>query len=310
MNLTLGARISVKQCMNIQPNESVLIITDKNMPREIGGILLKASQEITNNTQIKFMEPLERNGQEPNQEIAELMKTSDVLFLPTSKSLTHTKARRDASNQGVRIASMPGVLKLSFTQGGLTADYNQVKENCEKMFNKIKDCSSFHIYSENGTDLQMNITKYGWFLDDGIYHKKGQCGNLPAGEVCTSPDEGTTNGTLVIDKMGKFENIKAIIKDGYVQELENCNELEEMLEELGKDAKNIAELGIGTNPKAKLTGNVLEDEKIFGTVHVAFGNNVSFGGKVDVPLHKDGIVLKPTLEADGEIIIKDGKWMI
>jgi leucyl aminopeptidase (aminopeptidase T) len=68
----------------------------------------------------------------------------------------------------------------------------------------------------------------------------------------------------------------------------------------------VAELGVGTNDRAILTGQILEDEKILGTVHVAFGNNASMGGTVEVPFHVDGILLEPTLELDGTIILDRG----
>jgi len=311
MNLTIGATTAVKQCMNIQPNETVLIITDENMPIEIGKSLLEASREITDKVKIEYIHPMERSGQEPSSEIAKLMKTPDVLFIPTSKSLSHTKARRDACSGGVRIASMPNIPASSFIDGGLTADYNQVKENCQKMFSKIKNKNNVHLTSPNGTDLTMKIGQYKLDIDNGIYHKPGSFGNLPGGEVCTSPDKGSTNGILVIDKMGIFgENIRIEIKNGVAMKIDGSEKLRETVNKIGNKARNIAELGIGTNPKAKLIGVTLEDEKVYETVHIALGNNVSWGGDSDIDFHDDGIVVRPTLIMDGEILIKDGKWMI
>ena len=71
--------------------------------------------------------------------------------------------------------------------------------------------------------------------------------------------------------------------------------------------KNVAELGIGTNYKAKIRGNILEDEKVLGTCHIAFGNNKHFGGKVDVPFHVDFVIQNPTIYSDDVLILKDGK---
>jgi len=82
------------------------------------------------------------------------------------------------------------------------------------------------------------------------------------------------------------------------------------LNEYGKLACNIAELGIGTNDQAILSGRVLEDEKVMGTVHIALGNNFGFGGTCQVPMHLDGILLSPTLTIDGQVVIKDGKHLI
>jgi leucyl aminopeptidase (aminopeptidase T) len=308
-NLMIGAKIAVKQCMNVKKGEKILIITDRNMPKELSEALMDAVGETGAQCVLKFMEPLRVNGQEPPEEIADLMKTPDALFLVTSRSLSHTKARRDASKAGVRIASMPKVPVFSFTEGGLTADYRVVKELTERMSEKLKDSKTIKITSDNGTNFTTSIEGREFFKDDGMIHKKGNFNNLPAGEVATAPVERTSQGVLVIDKMAYYgDNIKWTVKDGYAEKIERSEILEKAVNEIGHDARNIAEIGIGTNPKAGIIGNMLEDEKVFGTVHVALGNSLSMGGKVDVPFHVDGIILKPTLEVDGEVLIKDGKW--
>ena len=74
-----------------------------------------------------------------------------------------------------------------------------------------------------------------------------------------------------------------------------------------KNARNIAEFGIGTNYQARVIGNILQDEKVLGTCHIAFGNNSSFGGKVYSEMHIDNVIQKPTIVVDKEIIMKDGK---
>ena len=311
MNLSLGANVAIKQCMNIQPNESVLIITDKNIPREIPKALFEVSKKITKNTVIKEMQPLERDGQEPSEEIASLMKTPDVLLLITSHSLSHTKARREACKKGVRIASMPKIPTSTFINGGLTADYKKVKENCDSMFDAIKDKTEIQLTSNNGTNVTTKIGQYKLDKDSGIYHEPGSFGNLPAGEVSTAPNKWSTNGILVVDNMGEYgKNIKMTLKNGYVIKIEGSDKLKSLVINMGKDSRVIAELGIGTNPKAKVVGNILEDEKVFGTVHMALGNNASYGGDCDVGFHDDGIVVRPTLKADGKTLIRNGEWLI
>ena len=84
----------------------------------------------------------------------------------------------------------------------------------------------------------------------------------------------------------------------------------ELLTEHGEDGTNVAELGIGTNERAKLTGEILEDEKILGTCHVAFGASAAIGGTVQVPVHLDCVVMKPTVELDGEPIVRDGQLLL
>jgi leucyl aminopeptidase (aminopeptidase T) len=310
-SLAKGAENAVKTCMNVKNGESVLIITDSGMDPEIPLALFKAAKEITENVEVVSINPLTRDGEEPAEEVANIMKATNVLFILTSKSLTHTNARRMASENGVRIASMPSVTEFSFKEGGMTADYNEVDALCKKMLDVIKNGRKFRVTSGNGTDVQMNFGKHEWTIDNGLYHNSGDFGNLPAGEVDTAPNEASTRGVIVFDKMGRYgDGIKVQVENGYAVKIEGSESLVGEVKNLGKEAGNIAELGIGTNPKAKLIGNVLEDEKVFQTVHIALGNNATYGGKCNVPLHVDGIIAKPTLEVDGRTIIKDGKWLI
>lgn len=307
--LMKGARIAVNQCMNIKPGEKVIIITDKKMPIKLSEALAKTVKEVGAECMIQLIPPRKVNGTEPSKEIAELMKTPDALFILTSWSISHTAARRNATEAGVRIASMPKVTEFSFTEGGLTADYREVKRLTEIMAKKLENAKIFRITSDNGTDFTASVEGREWVKDDGMIHKKGNFCNLPAGEAAAAPVEGTSQGTVVIDKMAFYgEGIRYTVKNGFVEKMEGSERLEREVNKVGRLARNIAEIGIGTNPKARIIGNILEDEKVFGTVHIAIGNSLSLHGKVDVPLHIDGIILKPTLEVDGEVLIKDGKW--
>jgi len=107
--------------------------------------------------------------------------------------------------------------------------------------------------------------------------------------------------------------ISVKVKDGYATEItggKEADKLKRMLLKFGKKGRNVAEIGIGTNDKAKLSGILLEDEKVLGTVHIALGNNLSMGGNVNVPLHVDGVILKPTVYFDGKMIMRNGKLII
>lgn len=170
-----------------------------------------------------------------------------------------------------------------------------------------------------GTDIRMKLMKKTVMRDQGLYHKKGDWGNLPAGEVCLCPVEGSTNGKFVVDAsmagIGLLKNpIKITVKDGYAMSIEGggkAEELKGLLENLNdKRVYNIAELGIGTNPKAIVSGFIIEDEKAIGTAHIALGNNVSYGGSVAAPCHLDGVFRNPTIMADDKYIMKDGKFVV
>ena len=103
------------------------------------------------------------------------------------------------------------------------------------------------------------------------------------------------------------------VQAGYATKIEGGSEaakLMKLLEPMGKKAYNIAELGIGTNDQAIITGAILEDEKVMGTVHIALGNNISMGGTCDVGIHLDGVILEPTVLIDGRMIMEKGKLKI
>ena len=306
-----GARTVVTQCLNIKPFEKVLIVTDRKMLK-FGEILYKASREVNKESFIMVMEPRSRNGEEPPEPITEAMRASDVVIAPTFCSLTHTKARIKACKEGVRIATMPRISKFSFTKGGLTADYRIVKKLTEKMHSLVRNSREAEIESENGTKVSMSIRGRKWKKDTGIIYNLGDYGNLPGGEVFIAPIETSTNGKIVFDHFELSEGkIKLTVANGIVKKVNgNAKKLLKIFNELGRKARIIAELGIGTNPKARIIGNLLEDEKVMGTCHIAMGNNMGFGGKNNVPFHMDGIIKKPTLKIDGKILIKDGRWLV
>ena len=91
---------------------------------------------------------------------------------------------------------------------------------------------------------------------------------------------------------------------------ESAARLVALLEPHGKDARTVAEFGIGTNDKAILTGVILEDEKVMGTIHIAFGDNRSMGGSVRVASHLDGLVKQPSVWFDDRQVMKDGQLLV
>jgi aminopeptidase len=74
----------------------------------------------------------------------------------------------------------------------------------------------------------------------------------------------------------------------------------------GQHGCSLAELGIGTNPAARLTGNVLEDEKAIGTAHIAFGASSGLGGVNAAGVHIDGVMLSVRVDLDGHALLQDG----
>ena len=302
MPLNQSVKIVLTNCISLTPDESFLIITDENL-FNLANEFFKESLRITKKSKIiKTIIP-EFNGAEPSQNVSDKLLNCDAALLITAKSLSHTNARKNASLNGARIASMPG-LTFEMAERALNVDYGAIIENNNKLFSLLKNKKYIRIKTKKGTDIGFNFENRNWIMDIGIYTKKGSFGNLPAGEIFSAPVEGKTNGVFVVDAsiagIGILKSeVRIYVKNGLVDKVAGNTEakkLESMFK--GKNYKNIAELGIGTNPKAIITGNVLEDEKALGTCHIAFGNNKHFGGLIDVPFHIDCVIKNPEVYGD------------
>ena len=152
----------------------------------------------------------------------------------------------------------------------------------------------------------------------GLFRERGQWGNLPTGEAYLAPIEGASNGVVVVDGsmagIGMVRQpIRIAVEDGYATTITGGEEGERLialLEPHGEDARTVAEFGIGTNDKAILTGIILEDEKVMGTIHIAFGDNKSMGGSVRVASHLDGLIKQPTVWFDDDVVMRDGELLV
>lgn len=318
MNALLeSARTAVWHCALVKRGEKVLVIVDAPK-REIGHALFEAAIEAKAEAVLVEITSRRFHGEEPPVEIASLMKKFDVIFAPTSRSLSHTKARRETSKSGVRIATLPDIWKQTFLRA-LNADYKRIARRSRKLAEIISRGKTARVTTPSGTDLTMPVRGRKCKADTGILDRPGEFCNLPAGEAYIAPLEGKTEGVAVIDGamsgVGILKKpITIVFEKGYAVKISGGNEAKKLRSLLrsvkDKEAYNFAELGIGTNDKAKLCGSVLEDEKVMGTIHIALGDNKSMGGKIEVPSHLDGMMMKPTLYIDDEVIMKEGRLRI
>lgn len=309
--------IAIKTCMAVKKTEKILVITDE-ITNEIGYSIYRNAIALGYKALFVEMKSGSVNGEEPPAEVAELMMKYDVVFCPTAKSLTHTDARRAASDNGARIATFPGVTKDIMIRG-MNADYKKISKLSVKLKGILEKGKVVRVTTKLGTDITMPIEGRPAFASKGLFHAKGESGNLPTGETFLAPVEGASEGIFIVDGsfaglgLIKNTNIKVEVKNGFAVKITGgkaADALNKMLNKEGRPARNIAEFGIGTNDSAKLSGILLEDEKVMGTIHIALGNNKSMGGSVGVPIHLDGVIKKPTVYLDGKILMKDGKLLV
>jgi len=218
------AEVIINKCINLKPADKMLIIYDKTT-KDIAEELFKKASEKSEVVMIKI-KPTGRHGAEPSREIAYLMKKFDVVIIPTKYSLTHTKARQNATKKGTRVITMPSITNKIFEKT-IDIDYKKLREEIKKLGKEMKKAKIIKIKSINGTDFIFNNESKRVKEDDnGLFLKKGSYGNLPAGEVYTAPIEKTGKGVVVIDSMEKLckPRTKLLIKKGLVQEVEGDEE--------------------------------------------------------------------------------------
>ena len=308
--LVSTARTVLTDNLGVETGESFLVVTDTERSA-IGRAFFEAGVSLDLDAGVIETEPLERSGMEPPDYVAAAMERADVVVCPTTASLTHTRAREQACERGARVATMPGITAAMFSEGAMTADYTAVESLTADVAERLTNAETARI--ENGGEtLTIPLGDRAGIASDGIIRNSGESGNLPSGEGYIAPQEDAAYGTLVVDGgiagVGRTEDSLVLeIEDGTITDMEG-EPTSSFVDTIGEEpcARRVAELGIGTNPAARIIGNVLEDEKVYGTCHVAFGDNRGFGGTIDCPSHVDVILDEPDLYLDDELLVSGG----
>ena len=313
--LERSARTVVGQCLGVRAGEEVLVICNQ-ATEPIGVALRDAAAEAEGEAVLAVMAERASHAAEPPQMLAAAMASADVVLAPTVQSLSHTAARRAACEAGARIATLPGVTEEMLARV-MSADIETLRRRGAAVAAVLDAGSEARITCPLGSDLRLGIEGRAAIPDAGELTSPGDFGNLPCGEGFIAPVEGTGEGTLVvagsIAGVGKLsEPVRLSVGEGHLREASGVAgaRLLELLRDHGPDGTNVAELGIGTNEKAILTGEILEDEKILGTAHVAFGASAGIGGTVQVPVHLDCVVLDPDVSIDGEPLVRGGELLV
>ncbi|MFB5674964.1 aminopeptidase [Paenibacillus terreus] len=302
----------LQSCLGLKAEETFLVVAD-DVKKELAEALYEAGKQLGAEAMLVIMKERLKSGEEPPLAIATAMAQSNVVVCVTKHSLTHTLARKQAAAAGARLATMPGITEDMFLEGAISADYNQVKALTEEVTAMLTPAEAVRI-EKDGYTLTFSIAGREGVPSTGMYLNPGESGNLPSGEAYIAPLEGTAEGQILIDGsmagIGKLSSpLLLTIEQGRIVKAEGPDG-PRLLEILGDgDGRMLAEFGIGTNDKARITGVVLEDEKVYGTIHVAFGSNNTFGGTISAGVHLDGVVGQPDVYLDEKLIMKSGKFV-
>jgi len=302
----------ITRCLAVQAGEDVLVIVDP-ATRAIGEALREAAAGAGADAVLAVMDERATDGTDPARPIAAALSACDVYIAPTSRSLSHTPARKRATDNGARGATMPGVTEDMLARV-MAVDFDLMASRSRAVAELLSAAEHAHVTCPRGTDFTVDLSGRDGVSDDGNMTAAGAFGNLPAGEGFIAPLNG--EGTIVAVSLAPLglsaEPATLTVADGRIVAAEGGlgPQYLELLTAHGELGTNLAELGIGTNDRAQLTGNVLEDEKILGTVHVAFGASAGIGGTVSVPIHLDVVVLEASLRIGETTVLDAGRYVL
>ncbi len=310
-----ASRNALTSFLGLIEDETLMVLCDENK-REIGLALFDAGKKMGNNAILVEMATRKEKNQEPPEAVADMMQKVDAVFCATTKSIYKTAARREASKVGVRIATLHNVTPETFARS-MSASHKLIRSLTNFLIEKMKTIYNIRVITELGTDITMPVKRRRIHTNTGILRTIGESGMMPSGEVKIAPIETKSNGTIVVDAaLNGFgivaDPISFTIKKGFAEKITGKNEaksLSKNLSSLGHDARALGVFGIGLNNKAELSGDIHEDRIVLGTVHFGFGKSTPFGGKIDIDSYVEGVVRKPTVYFDDELIMHEGVFV-
>lgn len=321
--ITRGINRLVHTCAEVKRGEKALIITDTQFPSHIPDLFALTVTQLGAEPILVKMVTREHNGSEPPQAIAEAMKHVDIIFELTTVFVHHSIARQNAHKTGARYLYLGGITdELLSGPGAIDADFEAIAPTVDQIANLITHSNKIRVTASGGTDFRASIQgKEGRSLT-GIVRSPGSFGAPPDIEAGVIPVEGTGEGSIVADayavEIGLLSNpIRLEVQDGEVKRIEGVGKeaksLQHLLQSIGNPrVYQVAEIGIGLNPKAKMIDNILSAEGKEGTAHIAIGSTPADRDVqlVQAGIHLDLVFWRPSIYLDGELIIKDGKLTI
>jgi leucyl aminopeptidase (aminopeptidase T) len=322
-----AAKEAFSHVLKLKSDEKVLVVTDERR-RSVGQAFYDAARDIGAEVELFLLPENERPLKEPPSEMVSLLEDKNVvinaLFSLAQETPFRIKWIREVmENKTRRMGHGPGITEQMMTEGPMNVDYKVMLDTVHRMMDKLKGAKEAHLVAPAGTDITLNIAGRDFRTDVEI--SVGRWGNLPAGEIWCGPVEDGASGVIVCDgsigDLGQVKKpLKITVRNGKIEALESEDaDLVKKVEELSsvdEMASVVGELGIGLNPGARITGNLLEDEKALHTVHIAFGNNQDMpGGKNNSKTHRDYLMNNPTLTVTYEdvtknVLIKEGELQV
>jgi aminopeptidase len=312
------ARVAVERCACVRSGEQVLVVTDTLRDLSVAEALVGAAIAADAEGVLMVTPTRRLTPQEPPAPAAAAMLAADVVFLYTTYSLSHSQARVQAQSAGARVISMPGVTEDGFLRT-LSVDTAKLADLTNRLAARVAEAKTARVTTPLGTDMHYDLGHQVTAID-GICERPGELDFFPPGLFLSVPQEASATGKAVVDgsitQIGRLSTpVTMTFAGGRLVKIEGGGEaarLEQLLASLDDpNAYAFAAWGIGSNPGAALVGDdpSFEGERVFGWTHVSTGSNATFpGGTVQAKIHLDGIISRPTIHLDDELILEDGEF--
>lgn len=319
-----GVEVALRECLEVSQKDRVIVLGDREN-EEIARAFHEEAKKITE-SYLVFLEDFGRrpltNYPWQLREYVDFVKPTVTLYVATVKpnELPHRKGFvEQVVSLGAKHAHMPGITKEILSMG--LRECKNVEETTMRVYERVKDAREIEVRTGLGTDLYVKVGRYRWIPDTGKI-KYGEWGNLPGGEVFTTPEE--IEGTAVADgslgdyfkKYGKLKHpLVFVIEDSELVDVKSedeglASEFWRYVSEV-PNGRRVGEFAIGTNINLdRIIGNLLQDEKFPG-VHIAFGDPLGerTGAEWTSPIHVDAVITKTDIKVDGEWLMKGGSFV-
>lgn len=310
-----GALKVVQTSAAVQPGERVLIITDEDRPPEIARALAEAARRVGAEALVVLIPAGGPPGGEPPPDVAIAMASHDVVLAPTTRSMFHADATRDAAARGVRVVSLTNCGITTLTTGAIEADFEALEKRCLSITKLLTAARELEVRGAAGTVLGASLEGRSGIANTAMCRNRGEVTGCPTIEAFVAPVEGSAEGILVIDGSTPFgllqSPIEIRIEAGVATDIRGGPGLDQLIGALDgtghRASRALAEFALGLNPLARVVGNLIEDEGAYGSGHFALGNNTNMGGSNWAPTHIDLVYMRPTVHLDGRLVMRDGE---
>lgn len=308
------------RCLAVRSGEQVVLLTDEGTDDEVVAGLVDGIETRGAVAVISRMPVPPLPGSEPPSTVAAAMREAGAVIELTSLFIGSSSARRQATDAGVRYLAMPGVRLETFRDDGpLAVDFDAIRGDAERVGAAWGEASTFRLTTPAGTDLRGSVQGRPGRVLHGVARENGDYMAPPDIEAGTAPVETSTEGTVVVDAdllfMGPGPLSSPVVLHFAAGVLlhvegEESSRLEDMLARCADDRMgNLAEVSMAFNPSGRVCGVAMETESARGTAHIALGNSIAYGGRVDAVAHLDCVMREATLELDGRPQMVAGEFV-